>query len=72
MLQFVRVCCTLWVCTSFFADKGLQSACSLRSLRTPFPNGSVHALSLTVSSDISGVAREGPEATPVTSHASTF
>ena len=52
--------------------KGMKSACSLRSLLTPFPNRSEHALSPTVSSDFPGVAREGPEATPLTSIASTF
>ena len=63
-------CCTVCVPRALsvhllFADKGMQSASLL------FPSGSDHALSLTVSSDFSRVAREGPEAAPLTSPAST-
>ena len=39
---------------------------------TPFPNGSDHALSSPFLVDLPRVAREGPEATPLTSPASKF
>ena len=76
--MYVCVCSRVYVSVRCGAARSrcappfLQSAWSQRSLLTPFPNGSDHALSLPVSSHFPGVAREGPEAAPLTSPASTF
>ena len=48
---FVRVCWTPSACTSLFTDKGVQSACSLKSLLTLSPKGtSMHSYNIFFSS----------------------
>ena len=65
MLHCVRACCALSVCNLFFLGGQGDAECMIT-------NGSDHVLSLTIFSDFPREARECPEASPLTSHASCF
>ena len=68
----VRECCTLSMCTSLLRTGHAECMITEESNYLPSLTGVIMHSPDRFSSDNPGVAREGPEATPLTSLASTF